>query len=1766
MLKHSCRQITAFLLAMILLMGSFAVPAEEYVEYSAGFSLSNMRATTYGTVNLYVCIEGVWTNIGAVSALNANVNYGYQRDFYVVELADVAAVYAPYGFDSSSYTAGQACFPYSQNNNQVLSVLYQDNNWPDNSKICIGRNYDFASKTFGIYYAPNGTTGSTILSTNIAAANSFYPVSVTGLTEDELAGVAYGNTHYVNGRQLALYGDTVEVTVPYSDGSNWAYSGSCTSVSEQVDGATKKYTFSGVTGAIELSRSGGVEVTVVVMDITGNIASSNKYTVAAGGTLPDEAFAGMDSEYKWYDYYNNEITNVKQKTFTESTTIVTRPTEHTSGVQADYYIYLDDRWECVHSDNLLYGKYTGRYLVSLTQLEDAFGDYGFTAEDFYGSAVRQIGYNINTLTSIWADTDPVVYYGSRMLPLNDYITHYNIYYLPNNSAQLNGIERSNVQGANGFHTVTLTENDTGAAAEFVLEDGVLLKDWLDGMGAATLSGWEYPVNEYLWYTDEALNVQLSAEATAGDIQALTADRQSSTVTLTDVWGTQLGVDADVPNGTLLSDWLKENADLILADGRTVHEYKWMLPNDTPIGVQTVTRDVALIGTKKPVYTVTFIDNAEDSGEEGGSFINGSADYTTVSVIEGDCVPAEFIALMRSNVQVNDEYAFIEWRFEGNEGYLVLNANTPIINDTVVWAAYTQEVYVRFWKDHSQNEQFASAGYEKQPIGQRYIGAVPDMEEILAVAPAQGMRFRYWMDINSGLVFTVATDHVKGNLDLYPVFERAIFEFVDADGRILAVLYDGTELMYEAEEEDGSYYAGLNVPRNDGSETVLANGTGITISFLNDEEITYTGPVNGRYTIVAEPVYKLQRRIVYHTGPDAQFIIFGAEDQASYTVMVNDSVVLLGALDIMNIVSPIGLALAGWSTDAEDGTVEFAVNEHFDGEDQLSRLIDAGGTVDLYPVWSQQQDTVELTFVSNYPADATDANGNILTNTSYTVYIKSGSKPTMPTLAKTGMSTPANIVGDSSKYLMAGWSKDSDGDLSNNGANVDGTYTEQNGTYTEGSQYAHAIYSATTFYAIWVDTSPEQGITAYFHIRIDGTLPQEPGQYVQSGYLPGACGDNVNSWVGTIKKKINVVNNVPEVEANILSEPDIQTILNVMQNSSELKAVAPNIVDETAADYGVTWWIDWYACKYSCNSHYHVDGRLRFIGQVELNYHPNGGSNVPGGVVCDKDQWEQVNSTQIPVRENFTFVGWDEDPAASVPDYPAAGITFPTSPNLKSIYMDADKDLYAIWQPNRITIPLDDDFKGRKYEQTNQGAPTAPADGRVYQFTIEAISLPEGALPYAKRTVTSAADGTFSFPRVDVQVPGMYVFEVREVIGDLPVQYDTAVYRLTANIIISDYGFGIGGYSFTRDNKMITVENNVVDNIVFTFINRTDVRDVTVSKLWADASDQDGIRPESVTVTLLRKDDSVFRKTVELTRAGNWTYTWEGIDIKEPSSGLIYEYYVEENAVSGYTAEYLGDMNSGLVIRNTHEPATTDIRVIKRWEDGGDSANYRPETVSYTVTGRIADGTVVVERSSGEVASPWHFTFAGLPMFSNGQGIIYTLTESDIPGYEPTIMSVDGNTVIVTNTLKTAGITVTKQTKGNAADVSARFDFTAIVYNPAGNAATGLSANEGYTVDENGVLHFSLSHGETVSLVDLPLGGSIVICEDNGLYTESWSEGGTAEGDGMKYTIVSGTDITVTNTLEVQIPTGVRLDLMPYLMLLTAAVCGLAFCLWRRRRD
>ena len=182
--------------------------------------------------------------------------------------------------------------------------------------------------------------------------------------------------------------------------------------------------------------------------------------------------------------------------------------------------------------------------------------------------------------------------------------------------------------------------------------------------------------------------------------------------------------------------------------------------------------------------------------------------------------------------------------------------------------------------------------------------------------------------------------------------------------------------------------------------------------------------------------------------------------------------------------------------------------------------------------------------------------------------------------------------------------------------------------------------------------------------------------------------------------------------------------------------------------------------------------------------------------------------------------------------------------------------------------------------------------------------------------------------------------------------------------------------------------------------------VTVEKAWSDGDDQDGIRPESVTVKLLA-DGADTGKTLAL----NAENRWEG-DLAEPEEkkdGKTIAYTVEEvktdvitgtDTASTYAIAVDGDAVKGYTITNTHTPEVTGVEGIKTWNDSNDQDGKRPEEITVRLH---ADGT---EKDSVKVKADkdgnWTYKFENLAKNNEGKEIKYTVTEEKAEGYETTI--------------------------------------------------------------------------------------------------------------------------------------------------------------------
>ena len=190
------------------------------------------------------------------------------------------------------------------------------------------------------------------------------------------------------------------------------------------------------------------------------------------------------------------------------------------------------------------------------------------------------------------------------------------------------------------------------------------------------------------------------------------------------------------------------------------------------------------------------------------------------------------------------------------------------------------------------------------------------------------------------------------------------------------------------------------------------------------------------------------------------------------------------------------------------------------------------------------------------------------------------------------------------------------------------------------------------------------------------------------------------------------------------------------------------------------------------------------------------------------------------------------------------------------------------------------------------------------------------------------------------------------------------------------------------------------------ITNTNTEKVSVSgtKTWNDNNNQDGKRPVSITVNLLKNGTKVDSKTVTPDVSGAWTYSFSGLD-KYNADGTEITYTVSEDPVDGYTSTV-----TGTNITNSYTPETTVVKVTKAWVGS--------KTNSVTVH-LLADGTDTGKTIALDEAANWTGTFSNLPKYKDGTAITYTVKEDDIANYTNAITgdATTGFTITNTNTEK-----------------------------------------------------------------------------------------------------------------------------------------------------
>ena len=342
-----------------------------------------------------------------------------------------------------------------------------------------------------------------------------------------------------------------------------------------------------------------------------------------------------------------------------------------------------------------------------------------------------------------------------------------------------------------------------------------------------------------------------------------------------------------------------------------------------------------------------------------------------------------------------------------------------------------------------------------------------------------------------------------------------------------------------------------------------------------------------------------------------------------------------------------------------------------------------------------------------------------------------------------------------------------------------------------------------------------------------------------------------------------------------------------------------------------------------------------------------------------------------------------------------------------------------------------------------------ADVGTHTYTVSEVKGSDGTVTYdgtvytVEVTVTDAGNGTLNVSKVikkngekvdSIDFTNTYIGEI-EIAGtktwnDNGDQDGIRPTSITVNLLangekvkdqkVTPDGNGNWNYKFEKlseynENGKITytvtedaVEGYTTELDGNNFINThvPETTEISGTKTWDDADDQDGKRPENITVKLLANGEEVNSQTVTPDEDGSWAYSFT--DLPKFVNGQEITYTVSETPVEDYSTTY-----DGYNIINSYTPGQTSATITKLWADADNQDGIRPDSITVTL---LADGKETGTTATLTAANNWTETITGLPEKANGKTIEYTWAEKDIPdGYELTDNSTDGTVTTLTNT-------------------------------------------------------------------------------------------------------------------------------------------------------
>ncbi|KAF1304626.1 Cna B-type domain-containing protein [Candidatus Enterococcus willemsii] len=173
------------------------------------------------------------------------------------------------------------------------------------------------------------------------------------------------------------------------------------------------------------------------------------------------------------------------------------------------------------------------------------------------------------------------------------------------------------------------------------------------------------------------------------------------------------------------------------------------------------------------------------------------------------------------------------------------------------------------------------------------------------------------------------------------------------------------------------------------------------------------------------------------------------------------------------------------------------------------------------------------------------------------------------------------------------------------------------------------------------------------------------------------------------------------------------------------------------------------------------------------------------------------------------------------------------------------------------------------------------------------------------------------------------------------------------------------------------------------INTLETKAIEGTKHWDDHDNQDGKRPDEITVHLysdVTGEEVITSQTVSAET--DWHFVFEHLPVTK--NGKIIEYKVVEDRVVGYEEPNYAE--EGYDITNTRKPERIDISGQKTWvhEDNTEQATE--------ITVHLLAGNKVVATTEVTAATDWKYEFNNVEKYANGEEIQYSIQEEKVVDY------------------------------------------------------------------------------------------------------------------------------------------------------------------------